>query len=82
MTIKVTRKGDSFTVETDSEAKDTLHKMLQGDRQLIGGMKSYGVEKMEFEEPEIGSMSYAAVHDEFDKQYKKKTGNTHGYFGL
>ena len=74
MGIKITRKGDSFTVETDHPGGSTDQKRLQSDTRLKAAMNNYRVDKLETS----GEDSFA-VHSEFDKEYKKKTGKEDGY---
>jgi len=77
MGAKITRKGDTFTVETDTPAGGTEQKLIQNDNQLKGAMRLYNVDKVETEY--ISGGSVAAVHDEFNRQFKKKTGSETGY---
>ena len=80
MSIKIERKGDRTIVETDYEGSQVGHSMIHGDRELIGAMKSFGIDKVETYKSPLGELS--AAHDEFDRKFKEKTGRKQGYFGF
>lgn len=68
--------GNRIKVETDYGGSDVDHSLVHGDRELIGAMKSFGINKVE------GSKSSGALyslHENFDKQLKKKYGREQGY---
>lgn len=78
MSIKVERKGDKITVETDYyDSFGTSHSAVYDDPQLTGGMKSFGIEKVEVSGIGDSTDVRGAVHDEFDRQFKERTGRNY-----
>jgi hypothetical protein len=80
MSIKVERKGDKITVETDyRDSGGVSHSAVYNDPQLLGGMKVCGIDKIEARVNDSSDTTWT-LHDEFDKKYKEKYGKTSGYF--
>ena len=81
MSIKVERKGDKISVETDYyDSFGTSHSSVYRDPELLGGMKSFGIDKVEVNGIGESTDVRGAIHDEFDRKYKEKSGRN--YFGL
>ncbi len=80
MSIKVERKGNKISVETDYyDSFGTSHSSVYNDRELTAAMKLWRIEKVEARVPDsIGADSY--LRDEFDKKFVEKSGRK--YFGL
>lgn len=78
MSIRVKRKDDKMTVETDYPGSDVDHALVQGDTELRAVMKSYGINEIETQKTPVGSLS--STHEEFDREFKKKYGRKDGYF--
>jgi hypothetical protein len=81
MSIKIEVNRKKTTVETDyRDSFGTDHSGVYEDRQLLGGMRAFGIDKVE-----VGGISETtnvtgALHDEFDKIFEEKHGRK--YFGL
>jgi len=82
MSIKVERKGDKTSVETDYyDSFGTSHSAVYDDPQLLGGMKAFGIEKLEARVADSDD-ARCALHEEFDRKFKEKYGRDQGYFSL
>jgi len=77
MSIRVRSKRDKLTVETDYAGSDVDHSIVHRDRELIGAMRSFGVN--EVKGSKSSGVSYSLEKD-FDRQIKKKYGRDQGYF--
>lgn len=77
MSIKIERKGDRFSVETDYSGSSVDHSMIHSDRELKGAMKSYGINEVRGSKD---SGSLYSTHRDFDEKFKKKFGRDQGYF--
>lgn len=80
MSIRVNAKGGRTSVETDYEdGFGNSHTRVHQDSDLLGAMRSSGIDKVEVDG--IGSATCVdrVLHDAFDKEYRK----THdgNYFG-
>ena len=80
MSIRVERKGNKISVETDYyDSFGTSHSSVYEDRELTAAMKLWGIDKVETQVPgSIGADSY--LRDEFDRKFIEKSGRK--YFGL
>ena len=76
MSIKVEKIGKKLIVETDYSGADVDHSMIHGDRELIGAMKSFGIDNLEG--LKRTGVLYS-LRESFDEQFKKKTGRSSGY---
>lgn len=80
MSIKIERKGDKISVETDYyDSFGTSHSAVYEDAQLKGGMKSFGIDKLEVSVNDPSDVGWR-LHEEFDKKFKEKSGRDQGYF--
>jgi hypothetical protein len=80
MSIRVEKKGNKTTVETDFfDGYGTVHSAILNDPELRGGMKCFGIDKIEVHGVGDGADVIGAVYDEFDRQYKEKYGRDTGY---
>jgi hypothetical protein len=75
MTIKVRVNGLSVVVETDHRGAEMEHQYVRHDVTLIGGMRSFNIYELEAKDSSF-------LHDAFDREFKKKTGNETGYFSI
>jgi len=81
MSIRVERRGNKTTVETDYyDSFGTEHSEVYKDVELLSGMKNCGIDKIEINGIGDATCVSKAIHDEFDRQYKEKTGSSQGYF--
>ncbi len=76
MGIKISRKNNTTTVETDRDP-GVMHALVQNDRQLKAGMKLYNIDSIEVNKSDPDTYD---VKKKFDDKYKKKTGSETGYF--
>jgi hypothetical protein len=76
MSIKIERKGDKVTVETDYSGAEVVHSLIHEQSDLIGGMKSFGIDKVETRVVDSSDTLYAA-RSEFDRKYKEKYGENY-----
>lgn len=77
MSVRVRRKGDKVTVETDYAGSGVDHSMVHSNRGLTGAMKSFGINEVK------GSKRAGATYSlekDFDNKIKKKYGRDQGYF--
>lgn len=80
MSIKVEAKRGKTTVETDyRDGFGTSHSIVYEDSQLLGGMRSFGIDKIEVSGISDSTDIIGALHNEFDKKYEEKSGRK--YFG-
>ena len=80
MSIKVTRKGDKISVETDYyDSYGLSHSDIYVDRSIATAMKLLDIDKVEVYVGENGSPNYA-LKNEIDRIYKEKTGDNIGWF--
>ena len=78
MSIRVERKGDKISVETDyRDGFGSSHSSVYSDSQLTGGMKSFGIEKIEVSGIGRSTDVIGSVRDEFDRKFKERTGNNY-----
>ncbi len=78
MSIRVERKEDKISVETDYyDSFGTSHSSVYNDPQLTGGMKSFGIEKVEVSGIGDSTDVIGAVRDEFDKKFKERSGRNY-----
>jgi len=80
MSVRVEKIGNKLIVETDYSGSDVDHSLIQRDRELIGAMAFCGINKLEGSK-RCGIVS-PSLRDDFDRQYKEKTGKKHGYFSF
>lgn len=81
MSVRVERKGNKATVETDYyDSFGTTHSSVLNDPELRGGMKCFGIDKIEVHGIGDATDVIGAIHNEFDRQYKEKTGSRQSYF--
>ena len=76
MSIKIERKGDKVSVETDYPGAEVAHSLIHEQSDLIGGMKSFGIDKVETQVSDSSDTLYAA-RSEFDRKYKEKHGENY-----
>jgi len=77
MSIKVERKGDKISVETDYyDSFGTSHSAVYDDPQLTGGMRAFGIDKLEARVADSDD-ARCALHEEFDRQFKERTGRNY-----
>lgn len=80
MSIKVEVKRNKTTVETDyRDSFGTDHSGVYEDSELLGGMRAFGIDKVEVQGIGSATAVTGALHDEFDKKFKEKSGRK--YFG-
>ena len=80
MSIRIESRRGKTTVETDyRDGFGCDHSGVYEDRELMGGMSSYGINKIEVEGIGESTDVRGALRDEFDKEFQK----THDskYFG-
>lgn len=78
MSIRVERKGDKITVETDYyDSFGTSHSAVYDDPQLLGGMKSFGIDKVEASGIGDSTDVIGAVRDEFDRKFSERSGRNY-----
>lgn len=74
MSIRVERKGDKISVETDYyDSFGTSHSAVYDDPQLTGGMKSFGIDKIEVNGIGDSTDVIGSIRDEFDKKFKERS---------
>lgn len=76
MSIKIERKGDKITIETDYPGAEVDHSLIHEQADLIGGMKSFGIDKIEAQVVDSSDSLYAAK-SEFDRQFKERHGSNY-----
>jgi len=75
MSIKIEAKGDRTTVETDyRDSFGVSHSSVYEDRELIGGMKAFGIDKLEVKGIGDETCVEKALHDEFDRKFGERHG--------
>ena len=78
MSIRVEEKRGKTSVETDYyDSFGNSHSAVYDDPQLLGGMRSFGVEKVEVGGIGESTDVRGAVHDEFDRKFKERTGRNY-----
>lgn len=78
MSIRVERKGNRTSVETDYyDSFGTSHSAVYDDPQLLGGMKSFGIDKIEVSGISDSTDKVGAIHDEFDRKFSERTGRNY-----
>jgi len=78
MSIRVERKGDKISVETDYyDSFGTSHSAVYDDPQLTGGMKSFGIERIEVNGIGDSTDVIGAIRDEFDRKYSERSGRNY-----
>ena len=77
MSIKIGLKNNKLTVETDYKNSEVDHSMIHSDSELIGAMKSFGIDKVEGYKNPCSIIS--SLHEDFDRQFKEKYGSSQGY---
>jgi len=81
MSIKVEEKRGKTTVETDyRDSFGADHFGVYESPELLGAMRTWGIEKIEVNGITDRTDVKGALRDEFDRQYEK--GHGRKYFGL
>jgi hypothetical protein len=79
MSIKVEAKRGKTTVETNY--RDNFgcdHSGVYEDAQLLGGMRAFGIDRVEASVSDNTNVT-GALHEDFDRKYEEKYGRK--YFG-
>ena len=80
MSIRVETKHGKTTVETDYfDSFGTDHTNVYEDRELIGAMKVFGIDKVEVDGIGEATAVGGALRDAFDKKFRETHDNN--YFG-
>jgi hypothetical protein len=78
MSIRIEEKRGKTTVETDYyDSFGTSHSAVYDDSELRGGMRSFGIEKVEVNGIDDSTDVRGAIHDEFDRQFRERTGRNY-----
>lgn len=68
MGVSIERKGDRFSVETESAEDAVLHHMVAGDGEIQAAMKNYNIDRVEVSN---GSGLYE-VRKEIDRELESQ----------